>query len=212
MQQEITLQKLIEELHDAHARTLELVQDLSDEELRGPKLAVVNPMLWEIGHAAYFHEFWTLRHIHGCAPIIVNADQLYDSIAISHDRRWDLPLPTRQQTLDYLGAVLEAQTDRLTSGTVTTEAKYLYQYAIFHQDMHTEAFTYTRQTLGYPTPRLAFAVSNEPTRQAGPLVGDAAVPGGQFMLGANRSDGFVFDNEKWAHAVDLQPFRIARAR
>lgn len=211
MQQEITSQKLIDELHDAHARTLELVQDLSDEELRGPKLAIVNPMLWEMGHAAYFHELWTLRHVHGCAPIIANADQLYDSIAIAHDRRWDLPLPTRAETLDYLGAVLEAQTERLASGSVSTAAKYLYQYAIFHQDMHTEAFTYTRQTLGYEPPQLAVATPNNRAWRAGPLTGDALVPGGQFMLGAYRGDGFVFDNEKWAHAVGLPPFRIARA-
>jgi iron(II)-dependent oxidoreductase len=37
------------------------------------------------------------------------------------------------------------------------------------------------------------------------------VPGGRFLLGALPSEPFVFDNEKWAHPVDLQPFRIARA-
>lgn len=211
MQREMTSQELIEELHDARARTLELVQDLSDEELHGPKLAIVNPMLWEIGHAAYFHEFWTLRHIHDCAPIIANADQLYDSIAIAHDRRWDLPLPSRAQTLAYLDAVLDAQIGRLASGSVSARAQYFYRYAVFHEDMHTEAFTYTRQTLGYKPPQLALAMNADPAWEAGPLAGDAAVPGGQFMLGAKRTDGFVFDNEKWSHAVELRPFRMARA-
>ena len=28
------------------------------------------------------------------------------------------------------------------------------QYAVFHQDMHNEAYTYTRQTLGYPAPEI----------------------------------------------------------
>lgn len=211
MQQQITSQKLIEELRDARARTLELVQDLTDEELLGPKLAIVNPMRWEIGHVAYFHEFWTLRHVHGCAPIIANADQLYDSIAIAHDRRWDLPLPSRAQTLAYMGAVLKAQIDRLASGSVSASAMYFYQYAVFHEDMHTEAFTYTRQTLGYEAPPLALAVNTDPGWKVGPLADDAAVAGGRFMLGAQRTNGFVFDNEKWAHAVELQPFRIARA-
>ena len=31
------------------------------------------------------------------------------------------------------------------------------------------------------------------------------------MLGAERNEPFVFDNEKWAHPVEVQPFRIARA-
>jgi iron(II)-dependent oxidoreductase len=211
MHHEITSQELIEDLHDARARTLELVQDLSDAELRGPKLPIVNPMLWEIGHAAYFHEFWTLRHLYGGAPLIADADQLYDSIAIAHDRRWDLPLPSRSQTLAYLDAVLEAQTERLASGAPSAGAKYLYQYAVFHEDMHTEAFTYTRQTLGYKAPALALAVNADPDWGAGPLAGDAAVPGGDFMVGADPIDGFVFDNEKWAHKVELRPFRIARA-
>ncbi len=31
---------------------------------------------------------------------------------------------------------------------------YLAQYALYHEDMHTEAFTYTRQTLAYPAPAI----------------------------------------------------------
>jgi iron(II)-dependent oxidoreductase len=31
------------------------------------------------------------------------------------------------------------------------------------------------------------------------------------MLGAEPGSGFVFDNEKWAHPVTLEPFRIGRA-
>jgi len=31
------------------------------------------------------------------------------------------------------------------------------------------------------------------------------------MLGALRDEPFVFDNEKWAHPVEVAPFRIARA-
>jgi iron(II)-dependent oxidoreductase len=37
------------------------------------------------------------------------------------------------------------------------------------------------------------------------------VPGGRFDLGAVPDGSFVFDNEKWAHPVDVPPFRIGRA-
>jgi iron(II)-dependent oxidoreductase len=37
------------------------------------------------------------------------------------------------------------------------------------------------------------------------------VPGARYRLGAERGSGFVFDNEKWAHEVEVAPFRIARA-
>lgn len=207
----IASEKLIEELRDARARALALVQDLSDQELRGPKLAIVNPLLWEIGHVAYFHEFWTLRHVHGCGPILASADQLYDSIAIAHDWRWDLPLPSRAETLAYMNAVLRAQVERLASKSVTESAKYFYLYGVFHEDMHTEAFTYTRQTLGYKTPPWGLALRADGDEKAGCLPGDAPIPGGAFALGADPASGFVFDNEKWAHVLEMRPFRIARA-
>ena len=50
--------QLIETLRETRARTLELVNDLSDEQLIGPRLQIVNPLLWEIGHLAWFQEFW----------------------------------------------------------------------------------------------------------------------------------------------------------
>ncbi len=34
-------------------------------------------------------------------------DQLYDSISIAHDTRWDLPLPSLPDTLAYMQGVLE---------------------------------------------------------------------------------------------------------
>jgi hypothetical protein len=46
---------------DARERSLEIVADLSDERMMGPRLAIVNPLLWEIGHGAWFQERWVLR-------------------------------------------------------------------------------------------------------------------------------------------------------
>jgi iron(II)-dependent oxidoreductase len=43
-------------VHDARARTLQLVADLDDGQLMGPRLPIVNPLLSEIGHAAWFQE------------------------------------------------------------------------------------------------------------------------------------------------------------
>ena len=52
-------------LTDTRKRTLELVSDLNDEQMRGPKLRIVNPPLWEIGHLAWFQELWVLRRDEG---------------------------------------------------------------------------------------------------------------------------------------------------
>ena len=140
------------------------------------------------------------------------SDRLYDSINIAHDTRWDLPLPSLPDTLAYMQAVLERVRERLGNGTDDPRRDYLAQYALYHEDMHTEAFTYTRQTLAYPAPAIGTEapLTRRASDRADDATGDAEVPGGSFQLGALPTDGFCFDNEKWAHPVDVQPFRIAR--
>ena len=85
---------LIDWVRYARRRTLELVADLSDEQLFGPRLSIINPLMWEIGHLAWFQEKWVLRHASRQPPIRANADALYDSAAIPHHTRWDLSLPS----------------------------------------------------------------------------------------------------------------------
>jgi gamma-glutamyl hercynylcysteine S-oxide synthase len=78
--------------------------------------------------------------------------------------------------------------------------------------MHGEAFTYTRQTHGLPEPPISeYDLEILEDQPRGPLEGDAEVPGGDFMLGATQDMSFVFDNEKWAHPVQVSPFEISRA-
>ena len=93
---------VIPALKDSRRRTLELVSDLSDEQLRVPLLPIINPIVWEMGHVGWFQERWALRHVRGDAPLLEYADSLWDSSAVAHDTRWDLPLPSRAGTLGYV--------------------------------------------------------------------------------------------------------------
>jgi iron(II)-dependent oxidoreductase len=193
---------------DARQRTLDLVADLEDRQLLGPRLRIVNPLLWEIGHVAWFQERWVLRHALGEPPLREDGDRLYDSSAVPHDVRWDLPLPGRAETLDYLREVRDRVLDRLARHGSDPRVLYFARYAVHHEDMHDEAFTYTRQTHGYPRPPFA---EEAPPPPSSLLPGDVEVEGGTRILGASPDEPFVFDNEKWAHAVDVAPFAIARA-
>ena len=203
--------QIIGQLRAFRARTLALVEDLSNAQLIGPRLSIVNPPLWEIGHVAWFQEFWVLRHWLKQKPLIENGDQLYNSTDVAHDTRWELLLPSREQTLCYMEEVLNRCIENLAGpGPLSPETFYFYLLAAFHESMHAEALAYTRQTLGYPAPNLAAIKANDEPSGA-PLHGDVEVPGGMFSIGATADFPFVFDNEKWAHAVTLEPFRIARA-
>jgi len=204
------ISSLVSDLKDARIRTLALVKGLDQQQMIGPKLSTVNPLLWEIGHVAYFHELWILRHLDGANSFLSNADALFDSINIAHDDRWNLPLPSLEQTKAYMQQVLDAEINRLAANHITDKDIYLTRYALFHEDMHTEAFTYSRRTLNYPAPVFTNTVLNDPKYTAGPLTGDANITGGEYFLGAPKDIDFCFDNEKWQHPIMVNPFSIAK--
>jgi len=196
------------DLVDSRARSARITADFEGPRLLGPRLAIVNPPLWEIGHVGWFQEYWCLRLKPDgtrSESMLEGADRLYDSAKVAHDTRWDLPLPDLAATRRYAAAVLERVRERLAREPEDESLRYFVRLATFHEDMHAEAFLYTHHTLGYgnPFPELAMPEAKEKK--------DIAVSGGNFMLGAKRNGAFVFDNEKWAHEVEVKPFRIAAA-
>jgi len=210
-----TTKELIDWVHESGQRLTDLVCDLDDEQLIGPRIPIINPLIWEIGHVTWFQEIFVLRRGLSEPPIIAHADAIWDSGAIPHDTRWFLTLPSRAETLAYAREVTARVTDRLTHADAAAQLGYIARYAVHHHDTHTEALTYTRQTLGYPAPALPGladpGATPPPPGEVGPLPGDTAIPGGRFGLGADREQGFVHDNEKWVHPVELAPYAIARA-
>src|SRR5689334_3078079 len=123
----VPLAELASQLGETRARTERLTNELSAVQLMGSKLPIVNPVLWEMGHVGWFHEYWTLRRCHGQAPLIPRADDLWNSSTVAHDTRWDLDLPDRAATFAYLSNVLERQFDQLTRGNFPEAARYFYE-------------------------------------------------------------------------------------
>ncbi|MCZ6644808.1 MAG: selenoneine synthase SenA [SAR324 cluster bacterium] len=201
-------------VRDARDFTFHLVEDLTDEQLLGKIVATVNPMIWHVGHIAWFQERWVLRHLNGRPTLRPEVDALYDSFEVAHEIRWDLAMPGRESTLAYAAEVLENVLETVRDTALGEEATYYNRLSVFHEDMHDEAMIHDRQTQRYSAPTLqARAVEPPPEAEpAGPLPGDVEVPGAQgYMLGGSQDMPYVFDNEKWAHPVDVAPFHIARA-
>ncbi len=204
---------LIAQLRESRARTRRVADDLGGARELGPVLAMVNPPRWELGHVGWFQEHWCLRRIspgryapERSASILPNADALYNSATVPHDARWGLPLPPFEATLSYRDEVLAQLAGRLARRCDEDDA-YFVQLAVRHEDMHAEAFHCTRQTLAYPAPLLEPRLPPD----GGRVSGDAEIAGGVFPLGTAPEDGFAFDNEKWAHAIVIAPFCMARA-
>jgi hypothetical protein len=133
-------------VHDARERTLALVADLEEAQCEVLLLALVHPFRWELGHVAFVYEACVLQLLGQTQPLLVGAEDLYDSFKIDHD--------DRQQTLKYMQGVLDAVVERLQGHDRSAQETSLYLLTVLHEDMHGEALTYMRQTLSYPAPYL----------------------------------------------------------
>jgi iron(II)-dependent oxidoreductase len=162
-----------------------------------------------MGHVAWFQEMFILRRLDGCEPILAKGDSMYDSFKVSYKIRWDHDFPDKAGTLAYAREVLDRCIDRLEGRSPSAEERSLYLLVAAHEMMHTENLMGVRQSLGYE-PAHEFASAELLAQDLDPSYQprDIEVPGGTFTLGASRDQGFVLDNETWAHEVEVAPFQI----
>jgi iron(II)-dependent oxidoreductase len=195
---------LLEELENTDRRTRALIDGLSAEQLAVPYEPGINPPVWELGHAAFFYEYFLLRELGEANPRMPGYDEIWDSFEIAHQKRWEPGVvPDKRTTLDYYTRILDEVRGRLERGEPDARERFLCEYAIGHQNMHIESLIWCRQTLGYPAPPSATAPP-----PAGPAAGgDVAVPAGRYPVG--MKEGFSFDNERPGHEEALDAFRIA---
>lgn len=169
-----------------------------------PYLEIVNPPLWEIGHVAWFEEFFCLRGGAFGVPCLHGpGDALYDSARVHHAQRWQLPLPDLAGTRDYVDRVHERSLRALETCADDDDGLYFHRLAALHEMMHIEAFSYTWHTLGWPCPPVQ--AGRVPSRGQGSAL---TVAPGEVEVGTRPGPGFVFDNEMWAHPVPVDGFEI----
>lgn len=205
-------------LLNARSRTLQQFEAF--ERALGPSLRVpctpeLNPPLWELGHIGWFADWWIARNPQldrgaRAEPLAlrrparqssrgVNADALYDSSAIAHDRRWQLHLPDADATRADLATSLDQALALLREAPEDDTGLYFFRLALFHEDMHAEAGVFMAQALG-------IEVGHQPN-EACPMPGEVHVPATRWTLGWT-DPGFAFDNELGAHTVDVDAFEI----
>ena len=191
-----------------------LAARLRADEWMGPYAPTLNPPLWEYGHIVWFQEHWCLRLKAGvdwrASPLLAPlrearvrwADWLYDSSRIPHPARWRAPLPPIEETRAYGAEVLAAVTEKL-GGAPSPDDRYYAELALHHERMHIEAWWMMWQQRALVPP----SIPELPALGDGGLL---AFDAGLVTLGSPRNAGFVFDNEKWAHAVPHGAFDIDR--
>jgi ergothioneine biosynthesis protein EgtB len=174
----------------------------------------VNPPLWELGHVAWFEEFWIARNSQRhrgaaarleaprAASLLPHADALYDSSTVAHARRWQLALPDAQRSRAYLRQVRERSLALLHGADGSDDTLYFFRLVLAHEAMHVEAGLMIAQGQGWPLSEAAPAPA--PPRRELEVVG--------ATLGVGEEEGgFVFDNELGPHQVEIADFAIDSA-
>jgi ergothioneine biosynthesis protein EgtB len=202
---------LADALRDARATTLARTMDQDDDAWNVPQQAGVNLPAWELGHLAWFAEFWILRGPHRAGdngfvsaakpPSIAGPDAIFDSARLAHGDRWRVALPARDELAKRLARQLDACIDAIPRDG-DDDANYFHRLALFHEDMHGEAFAWLRATLGWPAPA-GLALPLLPARDPLRIDGDTVALGR-----ALEAQGFAFDNEQPATPVRLASFEI----
>jgi len=194
-------------------RVLTLADDLA------PAIAAeIDPPLWTLGHIAWFQEYWIGRNVQrgrgeGADPaavrlasILPDADRWYDPATVDRPSRRALAggeLPDLQATRDFLVESLETTLELLAGVASEDDASlYFHRLALFHEEMHVEAFAVLAQTLGIA--EVAASMPRVATHAARPAL---FFPATRWLLGAS-APGFRFDNEVAAHPVDIPEFEI----
>src|SRR5260221_5928171 len=87
------------QLDRARARTLELLERLSDDDLRRQWSPLMSPLVWDLAHIGHFEELWLLRRSNGGRATRARDDEVYDSFGHGRGERAGLgPLAPRARS------------------------------------------------------------------------------------------------------------------
>jgi iron(II)-dependent oxidoreductase len=189
-------------LEEARDRTLRLVEPVTDTDLDRVHDPLMSPLVWDLGHIAAYEDLWVCHRTGGLDLLRPDLAELYDAFETPRAKRGDIPYLRRHEALDYLAEVRERSREVLAA---TDPEHHVWQLVAQHEHQHDETML---QTLQLAEPGVYSPERPEPAGQA--AEGTIGVDGGAFELG-DPGPGFVYDNERPRHRVELAPFAIDRA-
>ncbi len=197
----------------------ELVADPTHPDWLGPELDNVNPPIWELGHLTWFAEEFALRGVGAQPPAKSSAlssdelKELFDSVGIPHGSRWTCALPSSTETLQSFERVWGSIEENLPTLTLDAQQRESVMLALFHAQMHAEAFMWWRQTFAKQgEDRLDDSASAAPMERAkahSMAAVDLEFGGDEIALHVQQGERFTFDNERGFEVASVAPFKFA---
>lgn len=228
-------------LAEARAHTLRLIEPLTPEELRAQHDPLMSPMIWDIGHIGHFEEVWLLENAVAAsdgrgAPGQAASGQpdpdgeavygpparrgemggeglrgIYNPFENPRATRDALPLPTRDEALEYLEEVRREVLLRIPkldfhSSHPLLRNGFVLALVLQHEYQHNETLLQTLQLKdGRPYP-----IGQAPDSAEDVIPMDGAMvrfPGGNVLIGTDDTS-VAYDNERPLHRRRIDPFWI----
>jgi len=196
------------QLESARARSVELLEPLSDADLVRQHSKLMSPVVWDLAHVGNYEELWLVRAL-GAPGFRPDLDPIYDAFRHPRANRPTLPLLGPAEARAYVGEVrgralhvleqVELNPDR----PLLADA-FVYRMVVQHEHMHDETMLATLQLMDEPGYR---AVAAPPPSGAPPKRREVLVDGGPFIMGTD-AEPWALDNERPAHQLELDPFFI----
>jgi iron(II)-dependent oxidoreductase len=202
---------LAQRLTKARDRTLALVE-FDDAELHRQYDPLMSPLVWDLAHIGWQEELWLLRDNNPQQPGMLARDveRLYDAFRNPRASRVDLPLLPPTDARSYCATVRNKALDALDGLTDDDSvAAFNFGLVISHENQHNETMLQALNLRsGAP---LLDRGAPLPAGRADVAGTSVLVPGGPFVLGVDAiTEPQSLDNERSAHVVDVQAFRIGK--
>ena len=221
--------RALAELERARARTLALLDPLSDEALTTQHSPLMSPLAWDLAHIGHYEELWLLRELRAGDPTDPRFDDVYDAFKHPRAERPDLDLLGPRQARDFVADVRKRSLDVLAGLDLDSARRperarsaeagahriavdplldglFVHGMVVRHEHQHVETMLATLQLMEAPYSEAGDG-PGAPSADPDALPTDVLVPAGPFEMGTS-TDPWAYDNERPAHAVDLPAFRI----
>ena len=219
MQQDETL---AEQYQRIRSQSLKLCEPLKPEDYQVQPMADASPPKWHLAHVTWFFETFILKQQAGYQPFHPDYEYLFNSYYNGvgdlwpRARRGCLSRPDVNEVKAYRQHVDDAMLSLLGDSPDTkanAETRKRTLLGLNHEQQHQELLlTDMKYNLGLNPLQPAY-VPSCPARQSAaadslPLT-FLQVEGGEHQIGADESQGFIFDNEGPVHSVLLGDFELA---
>ncbi len=204
----LTADEAIDALTEARARTLALVDGISEEDLERVHSTLMSPLVWDLGHIAAFEDLWLVHRLGGRPLLRDDLADVYDAFETPRAGRGELPFLRPDAARAYLAEVRVRTLSVLEERGVVDGM--LAELVIRHEQQHNETMLQTMQLahidgFGSVAPRPA-PIARIPTLTGLELI---EVEPGPCSIGAPAT-GFAYDNERPLHRTDVRAYLIGR--